>query len=167
MKVLVSDSSILIEFAKRDLLDKMFDLEFEFAVPDLLFHEELIDLGSYSRQDLLDYGLRVEALDAEGVQTANAYQPERPALSLVDSFALALADLQEWQLLTEDRTMRSVAESRGITCLDALWVFDSMLDAGILSPSQALVAFEAMRDDPRCPVPEPELIARIQSSDLS
>ena len=167
MKVLVSDSSILIEFAKRELLDKMFALDFEFAVPDLLFHEELIDLRSFSRQDLLDYGLRVEALDAAGVQTANAYQIGRPALSLVDSFALALADLQEWQLLTEDRTMRSVAESKGIVCLDALWVFDSMLDAGILSASQALVAFEAMRDDPRCPVPKPELIARIQSSDLS
>ena len=62
--------------------------------------------------------------------------------------------------------MRSVAESRGIVCLDALWVFDSMLDAGILSPSQALVVLEAMRDDPRCPVPKPELIARIQSLDV-
>ena len=92
MKVLVSDGSILIEFAKRDLLDKMFDLEFEFAVPDMLFHEELIDLGSFSRQDLLDYGLRVEPLNAEGVQSANSYQVERPALSLVDSFALALAE---------------------------------------------------------------------------
>ena len=61
MKVLVSDSSILIEFAKRELLDKMFALDFEFAVPDLLFHEELINLASYSRQDLLGYGLRVEA----------------------------------------------------------------------------------------------------------
>ena len=166
MKVLVSDSSILIEFAKRDLLDKMFDLEFEFAVPDMLFHEELIDLSPYSRQDLLDYGLRVEPLDAEGVQSANSYQAERPALSLVDSFALALADLQEWQLLAEDRTMRSVAESKGITCLDALWVFDSMLDAGILSPSQALVVLEAMRDDPRCPVPKPKLIARIRRLDI-
>ena len=162
MKVLVSDSSILIEFAKRELLDKMFALDFEFAVPDLLFHEELINLSPYSRQDLLGYGLRVEALDAEGVQTANAYQIGRPALSLVDSFALALADLQEWRLLTEDRTMRSVAESRGIVCLDALWVFDRMLDAGILSPSQAMIVLEAMRDDPRCPVSKPELIVRIQ-----
>ena len=166
MKVLVSDSSILIEFAKRDLLDKMFGLEFEFAVPDMLFHEELIDLGSFSRQDLIEYGLRVEPLDAEGVQSANSYQVERPALSLVDSFALALAEGQGWQLLTEDRTMRSVAESKGIVCLDALWVFDSMLDAGILSSSQALVVLEAMRDDPRCPVPKPELIARIQSLDV-
>ena len=45
MKVLVSDSSILIEFSKRELLDRMFQLEFQFAVPDLLFHEELIGPG--------------------------------------------------------------------------------------------------------------------------
>ena len=166
MKVLVSDSSILIEFSKRELLHKMFDLEFEFAVPDLLFHEELIDLGPYGRQDLLDYGLRVESLDAEGVQSANAYQAERPALSLVDSFALALAGLQEWQLLTEDRTMRNVAESRGIVCFGALWVFDRMLDANILPASQALVALEAMYDDPRCPVPKDELVVRIRRLDV-
>ena len=166
MKVLVSDSSILIEFSKRELLDKMFALDFEFAVPDLLFHEELIDLGSFSRQDLIEYGLRVEPLDAEGVQAATAHQTERPALSLVDSFALALAEGQGWRLLTEDRTMRSVAESKGIVCLDALWVFDSMLDAGILSPSQALAVLEAMRDDPRCPVPKLELIARIRRLDI-
>ena len=161
MKVLVSDSSILIEFSKRELLDKMFDLELQFAVPDLLFHEELIDLGSYSREDLLGFGLRVESLDAEGVEMAIGYQTERPSLSLVDSFALALADRQGWHLLTEDRTMRSVAESRGIAHLDALWVIESMLDAGILSASQAVAVLEAMRNDPRCPVPKPELAVRI------
>ena len=166
MKVLVSDSSILIEFAKRELLDKMFDLEFEFAVPDLLFYEELIGLGPYGRQDLLDYGLRVEPLDAEGLQSANAYQAERPALSLVDSFALALADLQEWPLLTEDRTMRNVAESKGIACFGALWILDRMLDAGIISAARTQAVLEAMHDDPRCPVPRPELIVRIRQLDV-
>ena len=131
MKVLVSDSSILIEFSKRELLEKVFHLEFQFAVPDLLFHEELIDLGAYSREDLVAFGLRVESLDTEGVETAIVYQSERPALSLVDSFALALADHQGWRLLTEDRTMRSVAQSKGIVHRDALWVIDNMLDAGI------------------------------------
>ena len=162
MKVLVSDSSILIEFAKRELLDRMFSLDFEFAVPDLLFYEELIDLGSVSRQDLLDYGLKVESLNDEGVQAATAYQAERTALSVVDAFALALADLQGWRLLTEDRTMRIVAESKNISCLDAMWVLDEMLDAGILSVAQALAVLEAMRNDPRCPVPKSELIARIR-----
>ena len=162
MKVLVSDSSILIEFSKRKLLDKMFHLEFQFAVPDLLFHEELIDLGAYSRQDLLAFGLRVESLDAEGVETAIVFQSERPALSLVDSFALALADCQGWRLLTEDGTMRSVAQSKGIGHRDALWVIDNMLDAGILSVPQVMAALEAMRNDPRCPVPKAELAVRIR-----
>ena len=162
MKVLVSDSSILIEFSKRGLLDKMFQLEFQFAVPDLLFHEELIDLGTYSRQDLLGFGLKVESLDGEGVEKAMAYQSERPALSLVDSFALALAAHRGWRLLTEDRTMRSVAESEGIAHLDALWLIDRILDAGILSASQVVAVLEAMRDDPRCPVPKPELAVRIR-----
>ena len=157
MKVLVSDSSILIEFSKRQLLGKMFNLELQFAVPDLLFREELIDLGSYSRQDLVGFGLRVESLDAEGVELAIAYQSERPALSLVDSFALALAEGQGWHLLTEDRVMRGVAQSKGIAHLDALWVVDRMLDAGILTAPHVVAVLEAMRDDPRCPVPKPEL----------
>lgn len=114
MSVIVSDSSILIEFSKHDILHKMFDLKFQFAVPDLLYHNELIDLGSYSRHDLLGFGLRVEPLEAETVEVALAYQSERLALSLVDSFALALADCQGWHLLTEDRTMRGFAESKGI-----------------------------------------------------
>ena len=162
MKVIVSDSSILIEFSKRELLDRMFELEFQFAVPDLLFHEELIDLGPYSRQDLLTFGLSVESLDPEGVEMAIAYQSARPALSLVDSFALALAGQQGWDLLTEDRTMRSVAESKGIAHLDTLWVVDRMLDVGILSTSGGVAVLEAMRDDPRCPVPRPELAIRIR-----
>ena len=162
MEVLVCDSSILIEFSKRELLDRMFHLEFQFAVPDLLFHEELIDLGGYSRQDLLGFGLRVESLDPEGVETAIVYQSERPALSLVDSFALALADRQGWHLLTEDRTMRGVAQSKGIAHRDALWVIDSMLDAGILSAPQVVAVLEAMRNDPRCPVPKADLAVRIR-----
>lgn len=147
MKILVSNSSILIEFSKRELLDKMFHLEFQFVVPDLLYHEELMDLSTYTRQDLLDFGLRVESLDADGVQKAIAYQSEWPALSLVDSFALALAAYRGWHLLTEDRTMRKVAQFKSIAHRDALWVIDNMLDAGIMSVAQVAAVLEAMRDD--------------------
>ena len=164
MRVLVSDSSVLIEFSKRAILDKMFELELQFAVPDLLFHEELIDLGAYSRQDLLDFGLRVEPLDSAGVDEAIAYQSKRTALSLVDAFALALARRQGWQLLTEDRLMRSVAQSEGIELRDVLWIIDSMLTAGILLKAQVVSVLEAMRDDSRCPVPRRELELRIRQA---
>ena len=114
------------------------------------------------RQDLLGLGLQVEALDPDGVATAMSYQSRRPALSLVDSFALALASLRGWELLTEDRGMRSFAQSEGIPHHDVLWVIDHMSAAGILPAAQVILALEAMRDDPRCPVPNHELALRIR-----
>ena len=160
MKVLVSDSSVLIEFSERGILDRMFELDFRFAVPDLLFYEELIDLGRYSRQDLLSFGLQVEALDPEGVELAVSYQHRRTDLSLVDSFALALAYRREWDLLTEDRVMGSFANAEGITHHGALWVIDRMSHDGILSDTLVVTVLEAMRDDPRCPLPNHVLVAR-------
>ena len=161
MQVLVSDSSVLMEFSKRDLLDRMFELRFQFAVPDLLFNEELIDLGRYDRQDLVRLGLRVEALDPEGVATAIAYQSRRRALSLVNCFALA--HHQGYTLLTEDRRMRSFAVEEGIQHHDLLWIIDQMHRAAILTTSQVVAALEAMRADPRSPVPDQELAHRLRS----
>ena len=162
MQILVSDSSVLIEFSKRNLLDRMFGLSFQFAVPDLLFNEELIDLGRYDRQDLIRLGLRVEALDPEGVATAIAYQSRRLALSLVDCFALALAHYQSYTLLTEDRRMRSFALEEGIQHHDLLWVVDQMHHAAILTTPQVVTALEAMLADPRSPVPKQELARRLR-----
>ena len=100
------------------------------------------------------------------MDAAIAYQSKRPALSLVDAFALALAKYQGWHLLTEDRVMRSVARSEGIALRDALWIIDSMLTAGILSKAQVVAALESMRDDPRCPIPSRELARRIHRLSL-
>ena len=58
--------------------------------------------------------------------------------------------------------MRSVAQSKGIGHRDALWIIDNMLDAGILSAPQVVAVLEAMRDDPRCPVPRPDLTLRLR-----
>ncbi|MXW40078.1 MAG: PIN domain-containing protein [Synechococcus sp. SB0668_bin_15] len=162
MQVLVSDSSVLIEIAKREVLDRMFTLDFQFTVPDILFEEELIDLGRYSRQDLLDFGLSVGSLEPEGVATAVAYQDRRRALSMVDCFALALARRHGYTLLSEDRRMRACAAEEGILHHGVLWVVDQMLGAALLSAAETLAALEAMKADPRCPVSRQELALRLQ-----
>lgn len=41
MPVLVSDTSVLIDLERANLLEEMFLLPFEFAVPDLLYGREL------------------------------------------------------------------------------------------------------------------------------
>ena len=162
MESFVSDSSVLIELSKREVLDKMLAWGFQFVVPELLFEAELIKLGPYSRQDLLDLGLNVEFLDSEGVATAVAYQARRQKLSTVDCHALALAHHQGYTLLTEDRRMRNCADEQGIPHHGVLWVIDQMLAAGLLSVVEAAATLEAMSADPRCPVSRQELALRLR-----
>lgn len=143
------------------MLPAMFQLPFEFVVPDLLFEEELIDLGEYSRDDLRSFGLRVEGLDPVGVETALSYQEQRPRLSLVDCFTLVLALRQGYRLLTGDKPMRRFAEAKAIKVNGVLWLVDEMIAARVAPVAAILAALIAMRDDPRCHLPHQELTRRI------
>ena len=93
MHILVSDTSVLIDLERGQLLEATFGLTWKFAVPDLLYKREL---RSHNGPQLLRLGLRVESLDGDGVLTALGYQARVPALSLADSFALALAKINSW-----------------------------------------------------------------------
>jgi len=71
MLVLVSDTSVLIDLERGELLEACFQLPYALAVPDLLFERELADnIGP----DLIALGLQVESLDSEGVVLAQAYR---------------------------------------------------------------------------------------------
>ena len=92
MKVLVSDTSVLIDLERESLLETGFRLPFEFAVPDLLYRQELED---HDGNALIELGLRVEELDGDGVALALRYRQTLRSLSLPDSFALALAKIND------------------------------------------------------------------------
>lgn len=78
---------------------------FRFAIPDLLFEEELTNLGRYGKQDLPDFGLSVEYLDPEGVaiaedhrmrDCANEHGPHHGVLWVIDKMlAAALLSVAE------------------------------------------------------------------------
>jgi hypothetical protein len=62
MRILVSDTSVLIDLERGAFPDSCFDLPFEFAVPDLLYARELVAFGGPA---LVARGLRVEASGLE------------------------------------------------------------------------------------------------------
>jgi hypothetical protein len=111
MRVLVSDTSVLIDLERGELLDKAFRLSYEFVVPDLLYKREL---AAYNGPALLRLGMRVEALDDIGLRQAIAYQARVPALSLPDTFALALAKIHGWILLAGDGALRTLAAAEQV-----------------------------------------------------
>ena len=69
MKVLVSDTSVLIDLDRGSLVEATFRLPVEFTVPDLLYERELKDHG----------GLEFISVAAFGLTFATANPPTAPA----------------------------------------------------------------------------------------
>ena len=160
MKVLVSDTSVLIDLERGALLETAFTLPFEFVVPDLLYRQELAEYGGPS---LLNLGLRVEELDGDGVGTALQFRQANPSLSLPDSFALALAQRNSWALLSGDGRLRNLAHSEGVTCHGVLWLIDQLFQLGLASGSQLHNSLQMIASHPRCRLPAHEVRERLRA----
>ncbi|MDD9989762.1 MAG: hypothetical protein OXQ31_26075 [Spirochaetaceae bacterium] len=151
---------MLIDLDRGSLVEAVFGLPVEFVVPDLLYERELRQHGG---EELRELGLRVEGLeDGSGVVRALGYRGLEPALSLVDSFALALAVENRWTLLTGDRVLRHLARSEDVDCHGLLWVLDLMVEARVVDRRTLYSGLEAIGDHPRCRLPRAEVNKRLQ-----
>lgn len=162
MRVIVSDSSALIDLAKAELIEAAFSLPFEFQVPDVLLADELIDLGPYTVNELLAAGLVAGSLDGTGVDKALAYAARYPALSINDCFALEMANSGGDVLLTGDQNLRNAADAEKVTVHGVIWLCDRMLDHDTVERNQLRTALEAWDADPTVWLPRHELRLRIR-----
>jgi hypothetical protein len=158
MRVLVSDTSVLIDLERGNLLAATFGLSWEFAVPDLLYKRELRD---YNGPELLQLGLRVEALDEDGLRQALAFQARVPALSLPDTFAITLAKVNGWILLAGDGELRRLAAAEQVEHHGVLWVLDQLLDQRQATPEVLHTALTTVEAHPRCRLPVREIRERL------
>ena len=158
MRVLVSDTSVLIDLERGALLEASFLLPLQLAVPDLLYERELKHHGG---EELLGRGLRIEELDGAGVVRALGYRRKKPSLSLPDSFALALAAGNGWTLLTGDRALRELANEENVDCHGLLWLLDRMFEASTTSASKLYAGLQAICAHPRCRLPKSETSRRL------
>jgi len=159
MRVLVSDTSVLIDLERGSLLQVSFSLPYEFTVPDVLYRREM---GGGWGERLLELGLRVEGVSEGGVASALRYRSQRQALSVPDSFALALAKEQNWPLLTGDGQLRELAVAEHVECHGVLWLLDRMEEAGIPGIQLLHDGLEALAGHPRCRLPLREITIRLE-----
>ena len=158
MTVLVSDVSVLIDLEHGSLLEAAFQMPFEFAVPDVLYE---LELKAYNGPALLELGLTVAKMDGDGTARGINYRRQKPALSLPDAFALALAATNRWKLLTGDRALRTLAVEEGIECHGVLWLLDRIFEAGVANPDVLCAGLRAIQAHPRCRLPKKEIAKRI------
>lgn len=158
MTVLVSDTSVIIDLERGDILETVFTMNAEFAMPDLLFERELSgDLGLR----LVGLGLRVEELSPAEVEAATVLSRADRSLSLADTFAFALAQARRWTLLTGDAGLRRAAEAHQLEVHGALWVFDQLETGGVCGPRILHEALTKTASHPRCRLPRPEVARRL------
>lgn len=158
MRVLVSDTSVLIDLDRGDLLEEIFALPFDFAVPDLLYRQEIEPEWN---DRLIKLGLRVEELSGDGVSAALEWRKQHRNLSVPDSFALSLALERQWTLLTGDSILRKLAAGERLECHGVLWTLDQFEERG-WEAARLLNALEAMMRHPRCRLPKREVSLRLQ-----
>ena len=158
MRVLVSDTSVLIDLERGALLDATFRLPFEFTVPDLLYERELKEYGG---ERLCRRGLRVSGLDGDGVARALRYRREWPVLSLPDCFALALAAGNRWILLTSDAALRGLANAEHVDCHGVLWLMDEMHRTASATVRELHDGLAAISAHPRCRLPRGDVRTRL------
>ena len=157
--LLVSDTSVLIDLERGGLLDAVFGLPFQVAVPDLLYEREVRHWGG---PDLASKGLKVLALAPEGVALAQEYRRREPKLSLPDAFALALAKSGSHVLLAGDASLRALAETEAVECHGVLWVLDALEEHSLVNSSNLDDSLTRISQHPRCRLPRHEVQKRVE-----
>jgi hypothetical protein len=158
MTILVSDTSVLIDLERGELISCAFKLSATFAVPDVLYERELRGHGG---EELMKLGLKVESLDGNGVELAMSHRQVQRHLTVPDSFALALAKTNGWTLLTGDGPLRELAKAEEVDCHGVLWLLDEFETQGAATYVQLHRGLEGISAHPRCRLPRREIAIRL------
>lgn len=164
MRIIVNDSSALIDLAKTRLLENLLRLPYRFVIPDVLYADELITLHHYRREQLLDIGFVLGELDGPQVGKAGEYGHRYPALSLNDCFALVMAETtDDAVLLTGDQRLRRVAEQHRVETHGILWLLDQLLERGAVDPAILRDALQSLARDRTVRLPVKEVQRRMHA----
>jgi hypothetical protein len=157
MRIIISDSSALIDLRKGLILELFLKLPFEFVIPDALIESELL---SFTKKEinLLKKQMIVATLDGQDVDKAQSIVSAVPALSMIDGFVLVVAEKHPGCiLLTGDRRMRLKAEETNIECHGVLWIVEELAKMQSISSKILLSTLKAWSDDPYVRLPQSEI----------
>lgn len=141
MLLLISDANILMDVEMGDLVAPMFSLGYQFAVPDVLYYEELEEQHAH----LLDMGLQTRTLSAKSVERVQTLSQTYGKPGRNDLFALTLAEVEKCPLLTGDASLRQAAETEQVEVKGTVWLISEMVREQCITVAVARAALHKMR----------------------
>lgn len=154
---------MLIDLERAELLESALRSKLDLVVPDVLFRHEILP---YSGDTWTTWGLGVIELSPIEVQHGQEYLSRDPALSVPDAFALALARVRVWTLVTGDRRLRQMAQTDVVPVHGLLWLLEELASDGVACELLCAGLLRVL-DHPLCRLPRPEagrLIAKFRAS---
>lgn len=142
MLLIISDASVLIDIECGKLSNAMFSLPWKFAVPDILFAEELQTRHGHLKR----LGLIIKSMDGELIADAYSLRQKFTKTSVNDLLALILAKHEGCQLLTGDKALKDVAKQLSIVVHGTLWLVDQMVKHQKITIEVARKSFQRMRN---------------------
>lgn len=156
--VIINDTNIWIDLKLTNIIEKVFLLPYELAVPDILYNDELKDMDG----ELLEAnGIKIiEMTNDEVVETA-----ERSGMtnrvSFNDLTTLVVAKSRGYILVTGDGNLRKIAKSENVELRGTIWLIDEMVSNNILDIGEAAIICKKLLQLKRR-LPKEELQLRIK-----
>ncbi len=155
MIIIVNDANILIDLLKINLIKSFFKLNFEMHITNLCLGEieeensNLLNAYVGSKQ-LIVWEFNFNELTQIKNISNNYY-----SLSLEDSSCIWLCKNISAMLLTGEKTLRRIAESKGIEVHGILWIFEELISQQVLDHQTAIQKLNSLMNlNSRLPVDE-------------
>lgn len=145
MQLLISDANILIDLEEGELLNELFQLPYQFSVPDILYFEEL----EAQHAHLVESGLLLGELNSGSMVYALELTARVSGPSRNDCFALALAKQENCPLLSGDQALRRTAQQEAVVVMGTIWLVEQLIHHQIITVPRARAAYARMRANAR------------------
>ena len=145
--VVVSDTNILIDLVKLNLLGAFFDLPWEIHTTDFVLSEltdpkQKGDVMSFVNQGKMTIG----TLTAEEVAEIFARSEETGGnISYIDYSVCLYARKNKYMLLTGDKKLKDVASAESLEVHGIIYLFDKMVSHSIIQPKLAATKLKELK----------------------
>lgn len=154
MIVVVNDTNIFIDLYKTSLLDAFFQLPYEFHTVDFVIYEiEDIEQKKAVKKHIEGNKLFVKTFVVQELATIQHIKAQAGHhLSFIDCAVWHYAHENGFTLLTGDNPLRTYALASGTSVHGILFVFDQLVEHGIISKKEAAEKAETLLQiNPRLP----------------
>ncbi len=160
-KIVVNDTNVFIDLLDVELLDFFFGLPWEIHTTDTVMHE-LTNEGQHDAVKQFVDNERLHVIEFESKQvmeiaSMHSKLRDKTNVSFTDCSVWYYAKSNNYPLLTGDRKLRNAASQSGVEVHGILYVFDALVEHGIIKANDAASRLRQLRlSNPRLPKEEVE-----------